>query len=48
MGLNIQGVDAEEDFINSLNGVSDPEKKRKIIGSKFIEIFEREVKKLVI
>jgi len=46
MGLNIQGVDAEEDFINSLNGVSDPERKRKIIGSKFIEIFERESKKI--
>ena len=46
MGLNIQGVDASEDFISSLEGISDPEKKRKVIGSKFIEIFERESKKI--
>ncbi len=33
-------VDAEEKFLNALKGVIDPEKKRKIIGHKFIEIFE--------
>ena len=46
MGLNIQGVDAEEDFITALSGISDPERKRKVIGSKFIDIFERESKKI--
>lgn len=46
MGLNIIGVDAADDFINELDGVSDPEKKRKIIGRVFIEVFEREANKL--
>ncbi|MGA0242131.1 MAG: glutamine-hydrolyzing GMP synthase, partial [Candidatus Marinamargulisbacteria bacterium] len=39
-------VNAQDDFYNSLMGVSDPEKKRKIIGAEFIRVFEREVKKL--
>ena len=39
-------VDASEAFLNDLNGVSDPEKKRKIIGSKFIDIFDGEAFKL--
>ena len=39
-------VDASEAFLNDLNGVSDPEKKRKIIGSKFIDIFDAEASKL--
>jgi len=46
MGLNIYGIDAEEEFLNALNGISDPEIKRKIIGSKFIDVFERESKKI--
>lgn len=39
-------VNAKERFMNALNGVSDPEKKRKIIGELFIRIFEEEAKKL--
>ena len=42
MGLNIVGVDARERFWNALKGESDPEKKRKIIGRVFIEVFEEE------
>jgi GMP synthase (glutamine-hydrolysing) len=40
LGLNIQGVDAKDRFYDALAGVSDPEKKRKIIGGTFIEVFE--------
>lgn len=39
-------VNAVEDFMEALAGVSDPERKRKIIGEKFIRIFEREAKRL--
>lgn len=39
-------ADAEADFLGNLEGVTDPEKKRKIIGATFIRIFEREAKKL--
>ncbi len=46
MGLNVVGVDAADEFITALAGVSDPEKKRKIIGKVFIDVFERESKKL--
>lgn len=46
MGLNITGVDATDDFLNELEGVSDPEAKRKIIGRVFIEVFQREAKKI--
>lgn len=42
MGLNVKGVDASHDFISALEGVSEPEKKRKIIGRVFIETFDRE------
>jgi len=42
LGLNYRIVDASREFIDALKGVEDPEKKRKIIGAKFIEIFERE------
>lgn len=38
--LNIRFVDAGDTFISKLKGVSDPEKKRKIIGAAFIEVFE--------
>jgi len=46
MRLQVIGVDASQEFYAALAGVSDPEKKRKIIGGLFIEIFEREAKKL--
>lgn len=38
--LNFVPVDASENFLNALNGVTDPERKRKIIGEKFIRVFE--------
>jgi GMP synthase (glutamine-hydrolysing) len=46
MGLQVIGVQAEDEFLDALSGVSDPETKRKIIGTTFIKIFEREAKKL--
>lgn len=42
MGLNVKGVDAKARFYEVLNGVSDPEAKRKAIGNKFIDIFDDE------
>ncbi len=44
--IKVKTVDASELFLGKLDGVTDPEKKRKIIGSSFIEIFEEEAKKL--
>ncbi len=44
LGLNYKIVDASGEFINALKGVDDPERKRKLIGAKFIEIFEKEAK----
>ena len=46
MGLNVKGVDSSDLFINALKGVSNPEKKRKIIGNIFVEVFEKESKKI--
>ena len=46
MGLNVVGVDASEMFFSALEGISTPEEKRKIIGAKFIEVFEEEAKKI--
>ena len=46
MGLNIVGVDVADAFISELTGVSDPEKKRKIIGRIFIETFDKEAHKI--
>ncbi|MGB3453860.1 MAG: glutamine-hydrolyzing GMP synthase [Moheibacter sp.] len=43
--LNIKMVDASEQFLSKLKGVSDPEKKRKVIGHEFIEVFNAEAKK---
>jgi GMP synthase (glutamine-hydrolysing) len=40
LGLNVIGVDASDRFLNQLDGISDPEKKRKIIGRVFIEVFD--------
>jgi GMP synthase (glutamine-hydrolysing) len=45
MGLNVKGVDASNQFLEALKGESDPERKRKIIGNKFIDIFDEESKK---
>ena len=39
--LNVKGVDASGEFLDALRSVTDPEQKRKIIGKKFIEVFER-------
>src|SRR3989338_10361937 len=44
--MNIQIIDAKKEFLNGLKGVSDPEQKRKIIGRTFIQIFEKEAKKV--
>lgn len=46
MGLNVKGVDATDKFLNLLEGVSEPEKKRKIIGKTFIEVFDEEAHKI--
>ena len=46
LGLNVLGIDASEKFFGDLRGVEDPEKKRKIIGADFIEVFDREAAKL--
>ncbi|HEY5623706.1 MAG TPA: glutamine-hydrolyzing GMP synthase [Gammaproteobacteria bacterium] len=45
LGVNVVRVDAEREFLEALAGVADPEEKRKIIGRKFIEVFEREAEK---
>src|SRR5213592_4169408 len=42
--LNVRGVDASERFLNMLAGVTDPEKKRKLIGNEFIAVFEEQAK----
>lgn len=44
MDLDFVYIDAKEEFLNALKGVSDPEKKRKIIGEKFVRVFERVAK----
>lgn len=46
MDLNVVGVAAGERFLTKLSAVSDPERKRKIIGNEFIEIFQEEARKL--
>jgi GMP synthase (glutamine-hydrolysing) len=46
LGLHVVGVDATERFLKKLEGVSDPEKKRKIIGNEFIEVFAEEADRL--
>ena len=45
-GMNLIRVNAEERFLGKLKGVTDPERKRKIIGEEFIRVFEDEAKKL--
>ena len=46
LGLNVIGVDASAKFFKELAGVTDPEKKRKIIGKGFIDVFDEEAHKL--
>ena len=46
LGVKVIRVNAENEFLEALKGESDPENKRKIIGNKFIEIFEHEAAKL--
>lgn len=46
LGLNVIGVDASEKFFKDLEGVADPEQKRKIIGRDFVEVFNAEAKKI--
>ncbi len=46
LGLNVVGVDASQKFFGELAGITDPEKKRKIIGKGFIEVFDTEARKL--
>lgn len=45
-GLNLKTVNAGKRFLNALKGVTDPEKKRKIIGNEFIKVFEKEAQKI--
>jgi GMP synthase (glutamine-hydrolysing) len=46
LGLNVVGIDASERFYKELNGLSDPEDKRKAIGKVFIDVFQEEAEKL--
>jgi len=46
MGVRVLRVDAEDRFLGALAGVADPERKRKIIGNLFVEIFEEQATKL--
>ena len=46
LGLNVIGVNAKEKFYKELAGVTEPEKKRKIIGKGFIDVFDEEARKL--
>jgi len=46
LGLNLSAVDASEQFLEALKGVTDPEQKRKIIGHVFIDVFDAEAKKI--
>jgi GMP synthase (glutamine-hydrolysing) len=46
LGLRLDAVDATDRFLDKLKGVSDPEKKRKIIGNEFIAVFEDEARRI--
>jgi len=46
LGLNLIAVDAAEKFLNRLEGITDPEQKRKIIGNTFIDVFEEQARKV--
>ena len=47
LGLHLVAVDATDRFMKKLAGVTDPEKKRKIIGNEFIEVFEEEARRIL-
>ena len=44
--MHLVAVDASERFLNKLAGVTDPEKKRKIIGNEFIAVFDEEAHRI--
>lgn len=46
MGLNVRGIDAKDQFLGQLKGISDPEEKRKTIGRVFIEVFDQAANEL--
>lgn len=46
LGLNVKGVDSKNEFYTALEGLTDPEQKRKAIGKTFIEIFDQEAQKI--
>lgn len=46
MGLNVVGVDSKDKFYRALEGITDPEKKRKAIGATFIEVFDEEAHRI--
>jgi GMP synthase (glutamine-hydrolysing) len=46
LGLNVVGVDSKQQFYKSLEGISEPEAKRKAIGKTFIEVFDQEAHKI--
>ena len=46
LGVNIIKVDASQRFLSKLKGVTDPEKKRKIIGAEFVNVFHEEAQKI--
>jgi len=46
MGLNVVGVDASDKFLGDLAGVTEPERKRKIIGRDFVEVFDEQARKI--
>ncbi len=46
LGLHVVGVDATDRFLEKLKGVSDPERKRKIIGNQFIDVFASEAERI--
>ena len=46
MDLKVVGVDASQRFLSELNGVTDPEEKRRIIGRVFIEVFDEQARQL--
>ena len=46
LGLNVKGIDAKQRFYDALAGKTEPEAKRKVIGSLFIDIFQEEAKKV--
>ena len=46
LGLNVIGVDASQKFFDELAGVTEPERKRKIIGKGFIDVFDEEARKI--